>query len=111
MPVDCLRMHPFAPPPRSEEFLRASVRPAQAWVRETAQVSQWPPVHKLLEHNEFGVMLAGVYLDNMAKDTHMVGGSTASVWAWCATEWMSDDDQLRELLPHVWRYFRFVRLG
>ena len=64
--VDCLEMHPFAAPPASDEFLRASLRSAHAWVRRTAQVSQWLAVQKLLEHNEFGVMLAGVYLDNTA---------------------------------------------
>ena len=67
--VDCLELHPFAAPPTSDEFLRASLRSAHAWVRQTAQVSQRPAVQKLLEHNEFGVMLAGVYLDNMAKHT------------------------------------------
>ena len=101
-------MHPFAPQPASDEFLRASIRPAHVWARETAQVSQWPAVQKLLKHNEFGVMLAGVYLDNMAKHTHMVRGSTASVWVWCATEWMSDGDLLQQLLTHVWKYFPFV---
>ena len=100
--VDCLEMHPFAAPPTSDEFLRASLRSAHAWVRQTAQVSQRPAVQKLLEQNEFGVMLAGVYLDNMAKHTGEVGGrSAASVWVWFATAWMSDDDLLQQLLPHV----------
>ena len=105
--VDCVEMHPFAAPPASDEFLRASLRSAHAWVRQTAQVSQRPAVQKLLEHNEFGVMLAGVYLDNMAKHTGelglaMVGGrAAASVWVWFATEWMSNDDLLQGRLLHV----------
>ena len=71
-------------------------------------MSQWPAVQQLLEHNEFGVMLAGVYLDKAAKHTHMVGGSAASVWVWCATEWMSDWDLFQQLLLHVWEYCPFV---
>ena len=76
--VDCVEMHPFAAPPTSDEFLRASLRSAHAWVRQTAQVSQRPAVQKLQEHNDFGVMLAGVYLDNMAKHTGEVGGRSAA---------------------------------
>ena len=107
--VDCLEMHPFAAPPTSDEFLRASLRSAHACVRRTAQVSQRPAVQKLLEHNEFGVMLAGVYLDNMAKHTGGLGGRTAaSVWFGFATEWVSDGDLLQQLLPHVWDYCPFV---
>ena len=107
--VDCVEMHPFAAPATSDEFLRASLRSAHAWVRRTAQVSQRPSMQKLLEHHEFGVMLAGAYLDNMAKHTGVVGGRTAaSVWVWFATEWMSDDDLLQQLLPHVWDYCPFV---
>ena len=110
--VDCVEMHPFAAPPASDEFLRASLRSAHAWVRHTAQVSRRPAVQKLLAHNEFGVMLAGVYLDNVAKHTGRVGRrSAASVWVWFATEWMSDDDLLQQLLLHVWDYCPFVWTG
>ena len=54
----------------AEELLQASIRPAHAWDRQTAQVSQQPAAQKLLEHNDFGVMLARVYLNNMAKHIH-----------------------------------------
>ena len=84
--VDCVEMYPFATPPTSDKFLRASLRSAHAWVRQTARVSQRPAVQKLLEHSEFGVMLAGVYLDNMAKHTGELGfamvGARAAASAW-----------------------------
>ena len=105
----CLEMHPFAAPPTIDEFLPASLRSAHAWVRQTAPVSQRPAVQKLLEHNEFGVMLAGVHLTNMAKHTGGVGGRTAaSVWVRFATGWMSNDDLLQQLRPHVGDYCPFV---
>ena len=105
VPIDEMEMHPFAPPPTEDEFLAASTRPVHVWVLETA-ISLKPETRMLVEH--IGMEMFDTYLNNMSTNTRMMGGCDASVWIWCATEWLADEDVLQQLLHCEMAYHPFV---